>query len=322
MRNSRRSLTNAWIVLISSLVFVCAAGVGLTTDTSAANASAQNPSGTAAFGATPGEKAAPDLLRRARDPQTRAQRVRVVLQLNGRPGAALNALLQRGDVKTSQKFQNFEARVLELPAHLVEQMASHPEVRFVSPDRETVNFGHVSRTTGADNVRATTGVVANGLDGTGIGIAILDSGIDTAHTSFLNRSNGLRVVHNRDFTGEGRTDDPYGHGTHVASIAAGNGRISNAEYIGIAPNANIINLRVLNSRGTGTVSSILSALDWILTNRAVYNIRVANLSLGTAAIESYANDPICRAVRKLVNAGVAVVAAASNNGKEGLGNKI
>ena len=56
----------------------------------------------------------------------------------------------------------------------------------------------------------------NALDGSGVGIAILDSGIDTGHDSFLNGSNGVRVVYNEDFTNEGRTDDPYGHGTHVA----------------------------------------------------------------------------------------------------------
>ena len=128
-------------------------------------------------------------------------------------------------------------------------------------------LGHVSLTTGADAVRETNGTTTGGLDGTGIGIAILDSGIDTDHKSFLDRNNGLRVIVDRDFTGEGRSDDPYGHGTHVASMASGNGRISNAQYVGIAPNANIINLRVLNSQGAGTISGLLQALDWVLANR-------------------------------------------------------
>ena len=166
-------------------------------------------------------------------------------------------------------------------------------------------MGHVSRTTGADLVRGSDSSSSNNaLDGTGIGIAILDSGIDVDHHSFLNRSNGVRVVYNEDFTGEGRTDDPYGHGTHVASLAAGNGRISNAEYLGVAPNANLINLRVLNAEGIGTTAYVLRALDWVTSNRHTYNIRVVNMSLGMAAIDSYRNDPICRAVRRLVDAGV------------------
>src|SRR5437764_64398 len=132
----------------------------------------------------------------------------------------------------------------------------------------------------------------------------------------------LRVIVNKDFTGENRTDDPYGHGTHVASIAAGNGRISNAKYIGIAPNANILNLRVLNKQGAGTVSGVLAALDWVMTNRAAYNVRVVNMSLGMPAVDSYLNDPVCKAVRRLVDAGVVVAAAAGNNGKDSAGHKI
>jgi subtilisin family serine protease len=98
--------------------------------------------------------------------------------------------------------------------------------------------------------------------------------------------------------------------------------VSNGKYIGIAPKANIVNLRVLNSQGIGTVSGVLSALDWILTNRTTYNIRVVNMSLGVSAISSYEDDPICLAARKLVDAGVVVVAAAGNNGKNGAGQKI
>src|SRR5207237_9423768 len=100
-----------------------------------------------------------------------------------------------------------------------------------------------------------------GLYGTGLTIFVLDSGVEPNYVAFLDRSNNRRVLFSRDFTGEGRTDDPYGHGTHVASIAAGNGRISNAQYTGIAPNANLINLRVLGATGTGITSTILSALD-------------------------------------------------------------
>jgi subtilisin family serine protease len=161
-------------------------------------------------------------------------------------------------------------------------------------------------------------------DGTGVGIVVLDSGIDPNHLAFKDGSNASRIVYKQDFTGEGRTDDPYGHGTHVASLAAGNGTVSGGAYKGIAPNARIINLRVLNAQGRGTVSTLLAALEWVLANRnnAAYNIKVVNMSLGTAAIDSYENDPLCRAARALVDAGVVVVAAAGNEGKDSLGNKL
>src|SRR5205823_8173884 len=86
--------------------------------------------------------------------------------------------------------------------------------------------------------------------------------------------------------------------------------------------ANLLNLRVLNSQGTGTISGTLAALDWVMANKATYNIRVVNMSLGTPAVDSYRNDPICRAVRNLVNSGVVVVVAAGNNGKNAAGEKV
>src|SRR5204863_8310690 len=88
------------------------------------------------------------------------------------------------------------------------------------------------------------------------------------------------------------------------------------------PNANLINLRVLGATGLGTVSAVLAALDWVMSNHVTYNIRVVNMSLGAPAVDSYKNDPICRAVRRLVDAGIVVVAAAGNNGINKAGQKI
>ena len=271
----------------------------------------------------PANRISDELLEAARSEGASDRRVRVILQADAGAGGELAALLRRADVKTKGRLDGLGARVVELPARLVEELSEKSGVRFVSPDRETVAFGHVSLTTGADLVRDPTLTNPTGLDGTGIGIAVLDSGIDTSHMAFLSdKGNTRRVVYSRDFTGENRIDDPYGHGTHVASIAAGNGRISHNNYLGIAPAASILNLRVLDSHGTGRVSNILAALDWVLQNRAAYNIRVVNMSLGAPAVDSYKNDPVCQAVRKLVDAGVVVVAAAGNLGKDANGNKI
>ena len=148
---------------------------------------------------------------------------------------------------------------------------------------------------------------------------MLDSGIDSKHKSFATTG---KIKFSKDFTGENRTDDPWGHGTHVAAIAAGDGAPTGGAYEGIAPAANLVNLRVLNSQGIGRVSGVLAALDWLIANKNTYNVRVVNMSLGTPAINSYEDDPICNAVRKLVNAGVVVVAAAGNNGKDANGRKI
>lgn len=213
----------------------------------------------------------------------------------------------------------------ELPLSRIRQLSESGVVAFVSPDRPINALGHVNNTTGADAVRTQTNATGGTytLDGSGIGIAVIDSGMFSGHKSFSNAAGATRIKLNKDFTGENRTDDPFGHGTHVAAGAAGyrvTGTNSNL-YEGIAWNANLINLRVLNSQGTGTTSALLGALNWVLTNRTAYNIRVVNISLGTPAINSYKVDPICLAVRSLVNAGVVVVAAAGNDGKSASGQK-
>ncbi len=84
---------------------------------------------------------------------------------------------------------------------------------------------------------------------------------------------------------------------------------------GIAPEAKIIPLKVLNEDGVGTTAKLIQALDWIYTNRMSKNIKIVNLSFGAAAIESYRTDPLCRASLRLVDAGIVVVAAAGNHGK-------
>src|SRR5205085_5805503 len=203
----------------------------------------------------------------------------------------------------------------------VEKLAERDDVAYVAPDRQVKLLGHVTLTSGADAAAATGGLLMK-YDGAGLGLVMMDSGIDSTHFAFADNSGHSRVVYSQDFTGEGRTDDPFGHGTLVASIAAGGGDLYQGQYGGIAPAANVVNLRVLDSHGTGTTSTLLAALDWILQNHAAYNIRVANLSLGAPAIDSYMDDPVCRAVRKLADAGVVIVAAAGNDGKDSAGNKL
>src|ERR1051325_10412795 len=147
--------------------------------------------------------------------------VKVILQLNSKPSGQLNSLLAANGVKIRRHFDNLDSFALELPANVVNSLSPFPEVSFVSLDSEVRTLGgHISRTTGTDNVRSMSSDGA--LDGSGIAIAIVDSGIYGAHTSFIDTKTGLsRIVVNVDFTGEGRTDDPYGHGTHVAAAAAG-----------------------------------------------------------------------------------------------------
>jgi len=155
--------------------------------------------------------------------------VSVILQLDDQPSGQLNALLASNGIKIRKHFDQLNSFALDVPASIVEAIASFPEVSFISIDSEIRSFGgHVARTSGTDNVRTMS--TDGALDGNGIGIAILDSGIYGAHTAFTDTQTGLsRIAVNLDFTGEGRTDDPYGHGTHVAAAAAGNGLVSRGD---------------------------------------------------------------------------------------------
>src|SRR6185295_8310660 len=155
------------------------------------------------------KKMSPDLFRATRV-ANRNERIRVIIQFKGNANEAVSAEIERQGGRIKSKLANLETQVVELSAGAIETLAERSEVAFIAPDRTNISFGHISATSGADAARATNATNTNGLDGTGIGIAVLVSGIDTNHKSFLDRSNNLRVIASRDFTGEGRTDDPYG----------------------------------------------------------------------------------------------------------------
>lgn len=108
------------------------------------------------------------------------------------------------------------------------------------------------------------------------------------------------------------------HNTHVAGIIAGNGFSSNGKYMGIAPDSNIVGVKVLDKEGGGSISDVIAGIQWVIENKKRYNIKIITLSLGTQAKASYREDPLCKAVDKATEHGITVVAAAGNSGpKEG-----
>src|SRR5581483_9416362 len=120
--------------------------------------------------------------------------------------------------------------------------------------------------------------------------------------------------------GKGSANDQYGHGTHVAGIVAGTGKNSSGQkdiytFRGIADGVNLINLRVLDKNGAGTDSQAIAAIEMAIQLKSQYNIRVINLSLGRPVYESYTLDPLCQAVEQAWQAGIVVVAAAGNDGR-------
>jgi serine protease AprX len=139
-------------------------------------------------------------------------------------------------------------------------------------------------------------------------IAIVDSGIDASRVADF----GGRVVANVGLSqlAPGVADDGAGHGTFVASIAAGGSHT----HPGAAPTADLVNLRVMDDHGMAMTSDIIAAADWILQHKAEYGIKVANFSLLSAAANSFKFDPLDHAVERLWFAGVTVVTAAGNQG--------
>lgn len=153
------------------------------------------------------------------------------------------------------------------------------------------------------------------LNGTGITVAVVDSGI-AYHNDFKvsGSTNQYRIIANEYFSGSGGTDDVYGHGTHVAGILGGNGSLSNGKYRGVAPGVSLINLKVTDKDGMTYESNVVNSLQWIYNNRNVYNIRVVNISLNSTVAQSYHTSPLSAAVEILWFNGIVVVVSAGNNG--------
>ena len=245
-----------------------------------------------------------------------------------------------------------------LPAAQVASFAARSDVVSVVPNRTTSRTASLlEKMTGA----LTPGVRTNstktdysGLDGSRIGIAVLDSGVMTAHEAFNNDNGKTRVMRNVQMLGTTQANwssgtdassslqpgsaalnayesaiandsnliqDAYGHGTHVASIAAGRPVTYNyaPDLTGIAPNADIYDVKVLDANGLGTISDAMEGIQWVIYNAKKYNIRVMNLSLAAASTDSWQTDPLCAAVRSASAAGITVVVAAGNFGLNALG---
>ncbi|MEO8682423.1 MAG: S8 family peptidase, partial [Vicinamibacterales bacterium] len=205
------------------------------------------------------------------------------------------------------------ARAGRMPNALLRRLADDPRVARVAQDRDAWSENaRTSAAVGARNVQE-----QYGYTGAGVGVAIIDSGITNFHDdlTIANRQ-GQRVTAFVDFVnGLTAKYDDWGHGTHVAGVIAGNGYDSNGSKAGIAPRANIVSLKALDGTGRGKISNIIAALDWAVANKATYNIRVINMSLGAGVFESYRTDPLTMAAKRAVDAGIVVVAAAGNMGK-------
>ncbi len=154
---------------------------------------------------------------------------------------------------------------------------------------------------------------AGGTAGAGVTVAVLDTGVTPVPDL------AGRVVAGPDFSGErDSTHDSYGHGTVMAGIVAGNGATSRAlptgAYVGMAPQAKVLSVKVAGRNGATDVSTVLAALQWVASAAPAYGIRVVNLSWGTSSRQSAVVDPLDFAVERVWRSGVVVVVSAGNTG--------
>ena len=166
-------------------------------------------------------------------------------------------------------------------------------------------------------IRATNEWQGMGYTGKGVGVAVVDTGI-SPKADFNSGAGTSRIVANQDFSStSGTVNDVYGHGTHVAGIIAGNswnGSSDQGQFIGVAPNANLINVKVTDDNGMAYTSDLVNAIDWVIANRVTYNIRVMNLSLVQSTPESYSSSILDAEVERAWFNGIFVSVAAGNTG--------
>jgi serine protease AprX len=240
------------------------------------------------------------------------------------------------------RFSAFPGVVARVKGSALAALAQDRQVKYISPDREVsasqTDWNVRWKNPPNANVPAVNANLAHaaGFRGAGIGIAVLDSGITddwrgTPSDLFDSQCKKTRILEfletEQVFGSRFREENPdwmyrdyYGHGSHVAGIIAGN-QTCDAEnkrdryWIGVAPAANLISVRVLDQLGKGRDSRLIMAIDQVIALKSKHNIRVMNLSLGRRVFESYTKDPLCQAVERAWKAGIVVVVAAGNLGR-------
>lgn len=154
---------------------------------------------------------------------------------------------------------------------------------------------------------------ARGIDGRGVGIAVIDTGV----TEVADLAG--RVVGGIDLSGSGTTADEYGHGTFIAGLAAGDGASSGGEHAGVAPGAHVVPVKIAGRNGAADVSHVLAAIQYVVSFKDAYDIGVLNLSVGTDSTQPQMLSPLNHAVERAWDAGLVVVVSGGNLGEEGPG---
>ena len=242
---------------------------------------------------------------------TRSGKVTVLIQGEGNDKGHWDGLIGSFNTRGCQVKEYIpciDAYIAEVTLDSLDLFEEDPQVSMVTLDRTFYALLNIaSPTIGANRIWNTTD-----FTGKGITVAVIDSGV-YPHPDLTKPEN--RIIHFVDYVNN-RTNpyDDNGHGTHVCGIVAGNGYQSSGKYKGVAPGANIIGIKSLNSKGSGSESAVLRGIQWCINNKNKYNIKVLSMSLGATASVEPSKDLLVRAIESAWKAGIFVTLAAGNSG--------
>ncbi len=249
---------------------------------------------------------------------------RVIISVNPGMRPLLRAALKKHGDTVVVEHPSIEALTADVHGQDILALEKDPAVKAVAIDATVVASARKKVTAGRainyralkyySGLRAQLGLTGNTLTGSGVGVAVIDSGI--APVPDLEG----RIRHFVDFT---RTSTPlpvepyddYGHGTYVAGLIGGTGVQSRYQYMGVAPLVHFVGLKVLDHHGQGRASNVLAAIDYAVANADLFGIDVINLSLGHPIYAPAEDDPLVQAVERAVRHGIVVVISAGNFGE-------
>ncbi|MGH8991173.1 MAG: S8 family peptidase, partial [Acidimicrobiia bacterium] len=252
----------------------------------------------------------------------------------GAPGAARASVIVRGTDagiaraaveaaggKVTQDLWIVNGVAAEVPVAALEALRSQPGIVEVGNDDpvqiQAANPSPVHPPTAVyPKVVGADDLWAEGIDGEGVAVAVIDTGVKPVADL------AGRVVGGVDLSGENGSDiedgnpydDGFGHGTFVAGLIAGNGASSNGAYKGVAPNAKIVPVKIAGRNGAADISHLLAGIQWVVSFKDTYNIRAVNISLGTNSATPYYLSTVNAAVEKAWDSGLVVIVSAGNMG--------
>ena len=268
--------------------------------------------GRSASPASASSKVDPSLLRTAqRSPQAMEG---VIVRETAAPSDQAEGLVRALGGRVNHELPIISSFSAVLPAGRVTTLARSGAVARVwgdgtvhmATDTNQINSSSGANTVWKQTIRLLQAQQAQ--SGSGVTVALLDTGVSQ------NADLGNRVLARVDFTPDQDGLDHFGHGTHMAGIIAGDGSLSGGTWSGVAPRANVVSVKVARADGSTDVSEVIAGLQWVVSHRADYNIRVLNLSFGTDSNQSYLVDPLDYAVEQVWFSGITVVVAAGNRG--------